>query len=231
VFVLNEVPDQEFVSGYYSTLHFLTVTSGQSIGTLNVEAVYDDASSDIVQVGLYDWFNQDGDAQSIPVGHQGKRRDQVNSIGFARADREGISLDAGGGNFDGAWLFAHSVAVDACKTLTQVKLSISPDADGRIHVIAATFDDGICQACSTPVFDVFGAPPADTEPDGAVDQKDFAAFQRCLNTVPGEYTEPYCQCLDVTGDEMVNGDDFTYFLACLTGPAPANPPPAGCDEP
>ncbi len=233
VFTLNETPEQEFLVGNYSRLYLLSVTSGQSAGTIDVEAVYDDQSSDQLSANLYDWFGQDGDATSIPVGVQGKRKDQTNAIGFSRVDGKGVSLDAGGGNADGAWLMAHIVEIDGCKTLEQIKLSLSAGASGRVQVLALTLEGGGC-ACSTPVFDIAGGGPDLTEPDGSVDQTDFAYFQRCLtgsNPAPGLFDEENCACLDVDGNEAIDDDDFQFFLACATGPASGTPPPAGCDQP
>lgn len=233
VFTLNEVPDREFVSGEYGKLHFLSVTSGQSAGMLIIEAVYDDATTDIRTVNLYDWFGQDGDATSIPVGFNGLPKSTVGAIGFGRVNREGVSDGAGGGDANGAWLMAHTVEVDPCKTLSQVNLSISPEVSGRVQVIAATFEPQICKDCPTPIFDVAGGGPNRDEPDGSVDQYDFAAFQRCLtgpDPDPGVFDPENCVCMDVDNNQVVDDYDFQFFLNCYTGPA-LGPPPAGCDEP
>jgi hypothetical protein len=234
IFTLNGVAEQEFVSGEYGKLHFLSVMSGQNIGTLDVEAVYDDQTSGMHSVNLYEWFNQDGDATTIPVGSMGQPKSLGTSIGFARVNKEGVSLGSGGGDAGGAWLMAHTIEIDPCKTLTQVKLSISPDADGQIHVIAATFEADVCKDCATPIFDVAGGGVGRTEPDGSVDQYDFARFQLCLTgstPPPGVFDPELCACMDVDNNEAVDGDDFQYFLACVTGPASGTPPPAGCDQP
>jgi hypothetical protein len=114
-----------------------------------------------------------------------------------------------------------------------VKLSISPDAQASVHVIAATFAQEACKDCATPIFDVAGGGVDASEPDGSVDQYDFAGFQRCLtgpDPEPGVFDPENCACMDANNDDDVDGDDFQLFLSCVTGPA-LGPAPAGCDQP
>jgi len=243
VFTLNGTAGREFVEGAYRKLHFLTTTSGGN-GKFLIQAVYSDSSTADFAVNLYDWFNQDGDAGSVAVGVDGQPRtvglctqQNPGGCGFLRINRDGRSDGSGGGGHDGAFLFTHTLAVDPCRTLTQVKLSLSAEAAGSIHVLAATFEaaqPGDCRNCSTPVFDVAGGGVGHLEPDGAVDMTDFAVFQRCFtgpNPTAGLFDAEKCGCLDVNGDEDVDGDDFYFFGRCATGPAPAEPAWIGCDDP
>lgn len=228
---LNETPNQDFVAGHYGVLHFLSIKAGGTNGRLKVEATYGDDTTSTHFATLYDWFNQDGDAVSRAVGVGGELRDGGIGQGFRRLNNEGGFGNGGDGS--GAFFVVHSIEVDPNKTLRELVLSIDETEGafgGNFVIVAATFEPGL--ACSTPVvFDVAGAGPGGTEPDGAVDQQDFAAFQRCLNDGSEPFDPPECGCFDVTGDGRIDGDDFAFFLACYTGPTPASPPPVGCDQP
>lgn len=122
VFTLNEEPGREFVPGNYDKLNFLTVASGGLGHRLAVEAVYSDASTEIDYINLYDWFGNTGDAGAIAVGVNGVRR-EAGGIGFKRISRFGDSLNRGGGDENGAFLFHHTLAVDPCRTLERVNIS------------------------------------------------------------------------------------------------------------
>jgi hypothetical protein len=70
----------------------------------------------------------------------------------------------------------------------------------------------------------------DVDGDGDVDQKDFAAFQRCIGITP---IPEGCRCLnrDTSGGSatVIDDGDFTLFLNCAQGPdVPADP---ACDDP
>ena len=55
----------------------------------------------------------------------------------------------------------------------------------------------------------------DFEPDGDVDLADFVAFQRCL----GQEGAGECSPGNMTGDELIDLEDFAEFYASLTGEA------------
>ncbi len=233
IYTLNGVPGREFVPGHYDKLYFLGTKGGGSAGRLRVEAVFDDSSTQAINLNLYDWFNQDGDATTIAVGEGGRRRSE-GGTGFRRLNDQGES--AGGQNLtSGAFLFVFVADIDESKTLNAVNLWLDDDTigsfGGELVIFTATFELGL--GCSTPVFDVAGAGVGGGEPDGAVDQSDFAAFQRCITGPPPAPTFDFqaCGCFDVTGDSAVDANDFSYFLDCATGPASGTPPPAGCDQP
>lgn len=122
VFTLNGVPGREFVPGNYAKLNFLTVSSGGRGHRLVVESVYSDNSTEVDYIHLYDWFNNSGDSTAVAVGVNGLRRD-AGGIGFKRISRFGDSLNRGGGDENGAFLFNHSLAVNPCKTLESVNIS------------------------------------------------------------------------------------------------------------
>lgn len=231
VYTLNGVPGREFTPGYYDKLYFLGTKGGGSAGKLRVEAFYGDNSSQIVNLNLYDWFNQDGDATTVAVGENGVRRSE-GGTGFRRLNDQGNSQE-GQNLTSGAFLFVFVADIDENRQLSSVNLSLDDDTigdfGGELVLFAARFEIGF--ACNTPVFDVNGAGGA--EPDGAVDQSDFAAFQRCITGPPPvmDFDVASCGCFDVTGDNAVDSDDYAFFLNCATGPAPAAPPPAGCDQP
>lgn len=240
VFTLNEVPDQEFVSGYYGRLYVLATKGGGSSGKLRVEAVYSNGPSVVTEANLYDWFNQDGDAGSLAVGIDGRLRTEGEDvIGFERLNNYGLApnpsadppwqFGENGGNHGGAFVFVHPIDLDRTRTLTQVKISLGDveSFGGELVVMALTFE---AQPCNVPVFDVAGGEPQGMGPDGAVDQTDFAFFQACFSGNAPIGDPDSCRCFDVNGDQKIDVDDYEKFEACATGPG-LGPPPAGCDQP
>jgi hypothetical protein len=122
------------------------------------------------------------------------------------------------------------------------------DADGRrkafeapiikeIDVLPPSADPS---PCHNPVFDVAGAGPQGDQPDGAVDQEDFAVYQACFTGAgdPGGVfagLSQVCKCMDVTGnagvpDQAISQDDFGRFEQCATGPSPSSPVNPNCDD-
>jgi hypothetical protein len=81
-------------------------------------------------------------------------------------------------------------------------------------------DDGVGDACDC------GTPWADSDADGDVDLRDFAAFQACP-PANGHMWE-YCLCLDHSGDETVDADDLGAFLDCLDTSGPDIPADPDC---
>lgn len=247
VFTLNQVAGREFVVGRYGTLYLLSVKSGGSNGRLNVTLHYEDATTEIVQPLLYDWFGTNGDATAMAVGVNGELRSS-GAIGFRRIRGSGvesagnftdaqnadwIGYPGNGGDTNGAFLFVHPVPVNATKELVRVDLGVEADGrgfGGRINVIAASFGP---PPCNTPAFDVVGAGPDGLEPDGSVDMNDFGVFQRCYTGTGliSESNMAECRCFDRDGNGAVDVGDFNRFVACSTGPASGVPAPIGCDAP
>ncbi|MBI4581732.1 MAG: hypothetical protein HY718_18695, partial [Planctomycetes bacterium] len=123
VFTLNGVAGRDFVAANYENLYLLTACSGGRGNHLNVQAVYADSSTETIPVDLYDWFNQDGDENSVPVGVDGTRK-AAGALGFRTVGKQGDSLNHGtGGDAGGAFLFVNTVTVNPCKTLTQLNIS------------------------------------------------------------------------------------------------------------
>jgi len=246
VFTLNNTPDQEFLAGAYSKLYLLSTKNGGDNSQLNVELVYSDSSTETVSVGLYEWFNTDGDATAIAVGVNGNRRNN-GANGFKRLRCNGTENGANindnwngfpdngdnSGTTSGAFFFVHPIDVNVSKNLSRVNLSVAPDGrgfGGRINIVAASL---VGKPCETPVFDVAGGGPNGDQPDAAVDMRDFAAFQLCYT---GSHTNDFdganCACFDITPkDQLIDEYDFGFFVACRTGPVPGNPPEPGCDQP
>jgi hypothetical protein len=229
IYTLNDVAGQEFVEGRYARLHLLSVKGGGSNGTLQMEAVYSDDSVEAVEVNLYDWFNQDGDSGSVAVGVDGSPRSAGESvIGFKRLGSDGAP--DGGGDHSGAFLFVHSISLNKSKLLKQIRLSIGDQGafDGELCVLAATLEVG----CNDPVFDVGGGPVGEPlEPDGAVDQLDFAFFQACFTGVGDPqnlFDRSRCGCFDINGDQDIDSDDYAGFVLCSSGPGILADP--ACDD-
>ncbi len=241
-FTLNEVPDRDFVSGYFGRMYVLSTKGGGNSGKLRVEKIYGDGSSDVTEAQLYDWFNQDGDAGSMAVGVDGRLRSAgTDVVGFTRLNNWGLApnpsgtspwqVGNSGGDHGGAFLFVHPIDIDRTRTLTQVKIGVgdSESFGGELVVMAMTFE---ARPCSVPVFDAVGGGPDGLAPDGAVDQSDFGVFQACYggNALLSDEDMARCRCFDVTGDRKIDGDDLVRFEECATGPG-IGPPPAGCDQP
>lgn len=65
----------------------------------------------------------------------------------------------------------------------------------------------------------------DLDGDGDVDQEDWGGVQSCLTDVAVPSTDPACDAARLDGDEDIDPDDITIFIACYSGPnipAPAN---------
>jgi len=123
VFRLNDSAATEFVPGNYRELFLLTASSGGRGHHLNIELVYDDQTSQVVPINLYDWSGQDGDAANVAVGVGGNRRTQ-GAAGFRTVGKEGDSVEHGmGGTTDGQFLITHRVPVDPCRTLERISIS------------------------------------------------------------------------------------------------------------
>lgn len=123
IVTLNQSAGREFVPGNYANLHFLTVSSGARGHRLAVQAVYQDGSTETDYLNLYDWFGNSGDETAAAVGVNGVRR-AAGGQGLKRLSRYGDSVEhGGGGDANGAFMFAHTVAINACKTLTRVNIS------------------------------------------------------------------------------------------------------------
>lgn len=123
VATLNGTPGQEFVPGNYSSLYLLTASSGGLGHRLAVKSTYADNSQETAYINLYDWMGKDGDETSVAVGVNGTRR-TAGGQGFARLSRYGDSVEhGGGGDANGAFMIAHTVSVNSCKTLTRVDIS------------------------------------------------------------------------------------------------------------
>ncbi|MBP7933487.1 MAG: hypothetical protein KA354_02455 [Phycisphaerae bacterium] len=226
VFVLNPDGPREFLPGPYAQIHLLTVGNGDNNGELVVEAIYNDQTVDSRAFKLYNWFGTDGDDNSQAVGVGGRLRSSgPDVVGFQRVRHNGTNQS--GGNHDGAFLLYHAAQIDARKTLSRIRLRIQADErglGGRIAVVGVSLDKSSCHA---PVFDAAGSGTDGTEPDGAVDQRDFGVLQTCLyGTSP--FDSGVCACFDVVGDGVIDGSDLDRFLKCWTGPAPAAPVPADC---
>lgn len=224
VYTLNGVAGREFVEGKYSTLYLLTVKGGGTNGQLLVEAVYADDSVEPALLNLYDWFNEDGVDNSLAIGNDGQpRRTSTDVLGFRRLDSNGAP--GNGGDHGGAFPFVQTVALNKAKVLKQIRLSIGdqPAYNGELCVLAATLELG----CNMPVFDVVGPSGNPAEPDGAVDQLDFAVFQSCYtgsNDPLGIFDRSRCGCLDTNGDGDIDTDDYARFAYCASGPGiPADP--------
>jgi len=57
----------------------------------------------------------------------------------------------------------------------------------------------------------------DLDSDGDVDQQDFGLFQACY-TQTGNTVNPPCDAADFNNDSLVNQNDLTIFVDCLSGP-------------
>jgi hypothetical protein len=139
VFTLNQAPGAQFVPGNYGTLSLLTACSGGRGHRLNIQKNYSDGSTDSSTVNLYDWYNQDGDANAIPVGVNGLRRSEGTN-GFRSLSKYGDSFEHGnGGTGSGAFLFVHTVPVNPCKTLSGISFStLFPTASPMVVESRAT---------------------------------------------------------------------------------------------
>jgi hypothetical protein len=60
-------------------------------------------------------------------------------------------------------------------------------------------------------------PYADDDHDGDIDQRDFAALQRCYTTTQGTVTLA-CKCFDRDNDGDIDSTDVETFIMCATGP-------------
>ena len=227
-FVLNPDGPREFLPGPYAQVHLLTAKSGGNNGELVVEAVYSDQSVDTRIYKLFDWFGTSGDASSLAVGVGGRLRDSgADAVGFQRFRYDGKSES--GGDHNGAFLFYHVAVIDGHKTLEQLRLRVQADErglGGSVAVIGLSLDKRIC---NTPAFDVVGGGVNGTEPDGAVDQKDFGVLQTCLYT-RSPFDDLLCACFDVVRDGVIDARDFDRFVKCWTGPAPAVPVAPDCAD-
>jgi|GEM_PF-1586125 len=124
VYTLNEVAEREFLPGHYGKISLLTACSGGRGHKLNVQAHYEDGTSEVVPVNLYDWFDQVGDAVSVGLDKDGYPIGP-NSTGFKLLSKYGESVEhVRGGGTSGAFLFAHTVPVNPAKTLTQISFSL-----------------------------------------------------------------------------------------------------------
>jgi hypothetical protein len=179
-------------------------------------------------VNLYDWFNQDGEDSSLAIATNGQpRRSSTELVGFRRVGSNGAP--DGGGDAGGAFLFVQTFNLNKSKVLKQIRLGIEDQANynGELCVLGATLGLG----CSSPVFDVAAGVGDASGIDGMVDQMDFAVFQACYtgsNPGPGEFDSYWCGCLDIDGDKDIDGDDYTRFEGCASGPGVLADP--ACDD-
>jgi hypothetical protein len=223
VFVLNGQAGREFVPDKYAKLYLLTAKGGGTNSQLLVEAIYADDTIESSLVNLYDWFNQDGEDAALAVGSEGlPRRSSEDVVGFRRVGSDGAA--GNGADHGGAFMFADTVQLNKSKVLKQIRLSIGDQGlfDGELCVFAANLEVG----CNSPAADVAGA---GGEPDGAVDQLDFAVFQNCYTGAgdpSGLFNRAQCGCLDSDGDSDIDADDYSAFNACASGPGIAAD--AGC---
>lgn len=160
VFTLNAVPEQEFLEGNYGSAAVLFTNTGDSLGgQLLFEFFYTDGTSTTSAANLFNWFDTDGDETAVAVGVGGQRRAD-GAAGFQRINEKGESKTAGGGTVNGAFLFVHTAALDACKRLARVNIGISNETNGQTQVVAFTL--GASSACCS-------SPWADADKDGDVD--------------------------------------------------------------
>jgi hypothetical protein len=231
VFTLNPNPGtpREFVPGHYKNISLLTMCSGGSGNQLNVEAVYGDGTTETQTFNLYDWFNQNGDANSVAVGVSGNRRD-AGDVGFGRfkygegwTPNRTAKLETGGGSTSGAFPFVQTAWIDSAKVLNQINLSVTLTTGMSVNLLAMSLNS---QPCNIPW--------ADADGDNDVDMADFAVLQTCLTIqcVPGQDfgsgricpstgywpIQPGCSCMDSNASGQIDTIDFNNFANCAMGP-------------
>lgn len=228
IYTLNGTAGREFVEGRYGRLYLASVKSSGNNGSLRVEAVYTDDSTEATVLNLYDWFNNDGDDASLAIGTNGQpRRSSTEVFGFRRVGSN--AAPDGGGDHGGAFIFVHTVELNKSKILKQIRLGIEDQVNynGELVVLGASLALG----CNSPVFDVASSSGDATGIDGAVDHMDFAVFQACYtgsDPGPGQFDSYWCSCLDFDGDKDIDGDDYTAFEGCASGPGILADP--ACDD-
>lgn len=120
------------------------------------------------------------------------------------------------------WRLVSVEAVAVADTMTVLWELVEPLGICATHADGLVFESTL--QCNTPVFDV--------EPDGDVDQDDFAFMQRCL-TIGAMIDVPddYCYCLDVepaeAPDGVIDSKDMAALIRCAAGPG-IEPDPADC---
>jgi len=129
---------------------------------------------------------------------------------------------AAGGSFGGPF-----TACDESACMGACCMETGTCTDTYHDECAGTFQ-GLGTNCATTLCDC-PTPFADADADGDVDQKDFAAFQRCITGVGPTNVPAECRCFNHhTGldDPDIDLDDFEAFKACASGAGvPADP---GC---
>lgn len=96
--------------------------------------------------------------------------------------------------------------------------------DMTAYVVAATVGEATCER-HNPVFDI--------NDDGYVDAADFTFFESCATT-PGAPASVWdalsaeCKCMDRTGDQSIDQQDFAVFQRCVSGTGVAADPT--CDD-